>query len=92
MVINHKYRASSTHRLFSRSLIAGAVFVACTPVSAETAPSDEAKIEKISVTGSHIRKGNFDSPSPITVMDAKDIQGVGSVNIGDFLGKIPAVV
>ena len=92
MVINHKNRASSTHRLFSRSLIAGAVFVACTAVSAETAPADEAKIEKISVTGSHIRKGNFDSPSPITVMDAKDIQGVGSVNIGDFLGKIPAVV
>ncbi|WP_220767685.1 TonB-dependent siderophore receptor, partial [Shewanella sp. MBTL60-007] len=52
----------------------------------------DSEIEKISVTGSHIRKGDFESASPIQIIDADDIEGVGAVNIGDLLGKIPAVI
>lgn len=90
MGVQQRHQSLPIHQLFSRSLLSMAILAASAAVSAET--TAEAKIEKISVTGSHIRKGSFDSPSPITVMDSDDIQGVGAVNIGDFLGKIPAVV
>jgi outer membrane receptor protein involved in Fe transport len=92
MLINQQNQSASLHHLFKLSLITVGVLVTSASVSAETKPAEEAKIEKIAVTGSHIPKGNFDSPSPIKVMDSADIQGVGAVNIGDFLGKIPSVV
>jgi outer membrane receptor protein involved in Fe transport len=81
-------------RIFIKSLLA--LSIASTTTYTFAADADnaiaEAEIEKIMVTGSHIRKGDFESASPIKVLDSEDIEGVGAVNIGDLLGKIPAVV
>ena len=54
--------------------------------------ADEANIEKVIVTGSYIQKGSYESASPVKVLDSSDIEGVGAVNVGDLLGRIPAVV
>lgn len=52
----------------------------------------EAKVEKIIVTGSYISKGDFESASPVKILDADDIEGVGAVNVGDLLARMPSVV
>lgn len=59
-------------------------------ISAEAV--DNNNVERISITGSHIKKGDFQSVSPITVIDAKDIEGSGVVNISDLLARIPSIV
>ena len=81
------------NKLFIKSLLAVSIASASTytfAADANTAKA-EAEIEKIIVTGSHIRKGDFESASPIKVLDSEDIQGVGAVNVGDLLGKIPSI-
>jgi outer membrane receptor protein involved in Fe transport len=80
-------------KLFIKSLLAVSIASATSySLAAETEKEKtEAEVEKIIITGSHIRKGDFESASPIKVMDANDIAGVGAVNIGEFLRKIPAI-
>ncbi len=80
-------------KLFIKSLLAVSIASATTYTFAADADNAkaEAEIEKIIITGSHIRKGDFESASPIKVMDAEDIAGVGAVNIGDLLSKLPSI-
>lgn len=78
--------------LFIKSLLAVSIATATAQTLAAEVDNSTVKIEKITVTGSYIRKGDFESASPFKVMDAEDIEGVGAVNIGDLLGKIPAIV
>lgn len=82
------------HRFLKSMLavcIATATSQAVTAAETKEIAADES-VERIAVTGSHIRKGDFESASPIKVMDAEDIEGVGAVNISDLLGKIPSIV
>ncbi|MBB1316717.1 TonB-dependent receptor [Shewanella sp. SR43-4] len=80
-------------RLFSKSFLSFCVGAAVSNCAfAEEQPAAHSEVEKILVTGSHIRKGDFESPSPIKVIDSDDIEGVGAVNVGDLLGKIPSIV
>jgi iron complex outermembrane receptor protein len=80
-------------KIFLKSLVAISITAATNYTYAADAEQAnvEAEVERISITGSHIRKGDFESASPIKVMDAEDIAGVGAVNIGDFLSKIPSI-
>ncbi|MFT5851983.1 MAG: iron complex outermembrane receptor protein [Colwellia sp.] len=80
-------------KIFIKSLLAVSIVSATTLTFAADAVTDkaEAEVERIIVTGSHIRKGDFESASPIKVIDASDIEGVGAVNIGELLAKLPSV-
>ena len=60
--------------------------VTALPVAAQTAPS-----ERIEVTGSRIRSLNADSPSPVQVLSAEDIQKSGAVTLQDLLLKNPTM-
>ncbi|MCH2055531.1 MAG: TonB-dependent receptor [Thalassotalea sp.] len=85
---------SNNNKKFMKTMLAIGISAAATNAVA-FAPEQavqEADIEKIIVTGSHIRKGDFESASPIKVMDSQDIEGVGAVNIGDLLAKVPSIV
>lgn len=53
--------------------------------------SGTTQLETIEVTGSRIRSLTADSPAPIQVITAKDIERSGVVNIQDLLLKIPAM-
>ncbi len=79
-------------KLFVKSLITIGITSAAMNTFADDTAAAEKKVERILVTGSYIQKGDFESASPIKVIDADDIEGLGVVNIGDLLGKIPAVV
>ncbi|WP_293751570.1 TonB-dependent receptor [uncultured Paraglaciecola sp.] len=51
----------------------------------EQSADQEQDIELIMVTGSFVRRSeNFESPSPLAVLDAGDIESIGAKSIGDI--------
>ena len=42
-------------------------------------------VEEILVTGSFIRRDNFNQASPLTMITAQDIEEVGTISMGDIL-------
>jgi iron complex outermembrane recepter protein len=46
-------------------------------------------LEEVVVTGSRVARSTFTTPSPVTVLDQKDIQNLGLVNTGDVLAELP---
>jgi iron complex outermembrane receptor protein len=62
-----------------------------TSSSTATKAGDETQLEAIEVTGSRLRSLTADSPSPIQVITAQDIQRSGVTNIQELLLKIPAM-
>jgi outer membrane receptor protein involved in Fe transport len=56
---------------------------------AQQADQTRGSLEEITVTGSRIASSGFQSPQPLTVMDASQIQNLGIVNVGDVLRQMP---
>ena len=52
---------------------------------AQTTPPDEDILEKISVTGSRIKRINLEGPSPILVIDREGMEQTGYNSVGDVL-------
>ncbi len=46
-------------------------------------------LEEVVVTGSRVGRSTFNTPNPVTVMDAKDIENLGLTNVGEVLGQLP---
>ena len=53
--------------------------------NATIAADDEEVIEEIIVTGSFIRRDNFDLPSPMNVVDETDLELAGTADLGDVI-------
>lgn len=53
--------------------------------NAIAASNDSEVIEEIIVTGSYIRRSNFDIPSPIQIMDETDLELAGTADLGDII-------
>jgi iron complex outermembrane receptor protein len=58
-------------------------------VQAQQAPAD-APIQKVTVTGSNIKRVAIEGASPITVITAKEIKATGANSISELLHSIPA--
>jgi outer membrane receptor protein involved in Fe transport len=52
----------------------------------------EAQPADIVVTGSRIRRPDYEAPNPIVSNDAKDIRASGNTNVTNFLLRVPALV
>jgi iron complex outermembrane recepter protein len=52
-------------------------------------PQKDASLEEVVVTGSRVARSTFTTPNPVTVLDAKDIESLGLVNVGDVLAELP---
>ncbi|ACK47210.1 TonB-dependent receptor plug domain-containing protein [Shewanella baltica] len=71
------------------ALISGVAAVAfTTPVA--FAAEDGAKVERIEVTGSRIKRTDMESASPVLSMNRDEIEATGMISIGDILQTIPA--
>ncbi|MHA6724033.1 TonB-dependent receptor plug domain-containing protein [Sphingomonas sp. RS2018] len=57
----------------------------------QTPPADGSTGGDIIVTGSRIRRPDFDSPSPIISLGAATVQQAGTTNLTDFLTGFPAL-
>lgn len=91
--------------MFTNSKLAKSVRLACafgvasaamavshTALAQEASDAEEAKtIEKISVTGSRIRRADVETASPVTVIDRTQIDLTGMTDIGDFIQSLPSM-
>ncbi|MGR4866586.1 TonB-dependent receptor domain-containing protein [Caulobacter sp. LARHSG274] len=70
---------------------AGPTPAAAAPVSAPTDPADDgaASVTEVVVTGSRVIRNGNNSPTPITVLPADDIQRVQPTTIADGLNQLP---
>jgi iron complex outermembrane recepter protein len=77
-----------------RGVLAGsAITVASVSVvSGQTQPSSPAgaNLEEVVVTGSLIRRSDFDTPSPVQVVTAEDLEQSGFTSVSDVLRNIAA--
>lgn len=65
--------------------VSGQLLLMNTAAIAQEQAAEKEDIELIMVTGSFVRRSeNFESPSPLAVMDAADIDAIGAKSIGDI--------
>jgi iron complex outermembrane receptor protein len=57
--------------------------------SADT--GNESMLQEIVVTGSHVRRVDAETASPVLVLDQSTITQSGAVTVGDLIGRIPAI-
>lgn len=56
----------------------------------DTSTGDTESVEKIEITGSHIKRIQVEGPSPIQVIDRKDLEQTGYNSVSDVLRDISA--
>lgn len=77
---------------FKLALLASAVsFAIHAPVvsAQQSLPNNDKNIEKIEVTGSHIRRTDMEGPSPVTSLSAEDIEKTGVTDLIGLFTKLP---
>jgi len=60
------------------------------PATGSTSADNNAVASEVVVTGSRIARSTFTTPNPVTVLDSRDINNLGLVNVGQVLGELPA--
>lgn len=79
-----------THKKrFAVAVAAAAVNLAFYAPATIAQDNSEAGIEKIEVTGSHIRRTDMEGPSPVTSLDASDIANSGVTDLIGLFAKLP---
>ncbi len=73
------------------ALISGAVATTVITAPAAFAAEEEATVERISVTGSRIKRTDMEGANPVQIITREDLVQAGVSNIGDILQEIPAV-
>ncbi len=68
----------------------GAVSATAFTAQVTAAEEEAAKVERIEVTGSRIKRTDMESASPVLVMDRAAIDASGLLSIGDILQQIPS--
>jgi len=74
------------HSKIKLTLLAAAISSSMT-VNAQT---DDKQIERIKVTGSHIKRTDMEGPSPVTSLSSEDIANAGVTDLIGLFTKLPA--
>jgi outer membrane receptor protein involved in Fe transport len=76
-----------------RDTLCRAVMACCGLLPAVSAVTELAAqqpgLEEVVITGSRIQRSGFDSPQPLSVIDAEQIEDLGIVNVGDVMRRLP---
>lgn len=75
---------------FKLALVASAVsFAISAPQALAQDATNQKSIEKIEVTGSHIRRTDMEGPSPVATLTAEDIEKTGVTDLIGLFTKLP---
>jgi iron complex outermembrane recepter protein len=74
-------------RFGSNGLLAAAVAAAM--AGPQIASAQQQPTEEVIVTGSRVSRSGFDTPQPVTAINAEQIQNLGLVNVGDIARTMP---
>jgi len=59
---------------------------------AESAPPEADSSPEITVTGTRIQRNGYQAPTPLTVLNADDIEKNAPANVADYVNDIPSLV
>ena len=85
MTINTSLERTGT-RFGSFGALAAAVAAA---LAGPQLASAQEQAEEVIVTGSRVSRSGFDSPQPVTAINAEQIENLGLVNVGDIARTLP---
>ena len=71
------------------ALVVAGVFWSATALAAEKAAEKKEMIEQITVTGSYLQRTAADSPSPIAVLSALNIEELGVADAAEIIQTLP---
>jgi iron complex outermembrane receptor protein len=77
------------HLLLACGGLAGALMIA-SPASAQQPAGQEQKLERITITGSNIRRTDTETVAPIEIISREDIEKSGKATVAEVLRAIPA--
>ena len=76
----------------SASLVALAMGVSAAGGAMAQTGSEAAAIQEVVVTGTRVVRDGFQAPTPLTVINAEEIEAAAPSNVADFVNDIPSVV
>ncbi|HWU94476.1 MAG TPA: TonB-dependent receptor, partial [Sphingomonas sp.] len=85
-------RAASLPALAVALLWNAAAFAQDAQTPPAPAPEPEAQSVEITVTGTRIQRDGYQAPTPLTVINAGDIEATAPANVADFVNEIPSLV
>lgn len=75
--------------LVGATLIPPAVAQTAAPAQTNTESKEAVKLEKFEVTGSRVKRVDYETASPVVSYSNSDIEAKGYTNIGDFIQSLP---
>jgi iron complex outermembrane recepter protein len=86
-----QYADQKLPAIFPALILALATATASAPVAVQAQPAEEGatELEAIEVTGSRIRRTDYETSQPIAVITRAEIERTGLTSIGDILQKLP---
>ena len=89
-LIHGEHGVSTRRKLFAGLVIGTLAAPLASFAQQPAAEADEARLlEEITVTGSRIRRDDFSSAQPTTVMDNNYLQSLGVINLGQAMVGVP---
>jgi outer membrane receptor protein involved in Fe transport len=86
------YNNNKVAKAIRLAMMFGAAATASISIPTFSAEADEIeKVERISVTGSRIKRAELSSPSPTLTIDAQDLLRMGNPDLGSMLAELPAL-
>jgi len=80
------------HRNLSSSLLAAACLAALPALHADRAQAQSdnqsAELDRVEVTGTRIKRTDFEGPAPVQVIDREEIERSGHIRVGDLLQEL----
>ena len=76
-------------KLNNRNALSIAVTAALLTSTSTIAAEAEGEVERIEITGSHIKRTNMEGPSPVTSLSQEDIQKSGVTDLISLFTKLP---
>ena len=81
-----KHIRSKLHRC---AFAVSTILCSSTLLAQQTAPTEEKAVERMQVTGSHIKRTDLEGPSPVTIIDRNMIDKSGFDNLQQLLERLP---
>jgi iron complex outermembrane receptor protein len=92
--MTQQYRPGLSACTSAFTTVAFSVSLTLSAVAQEPAGEERANasLEEITVTGTRIRRDDFSTPTPTTVVDSQYMENLGIVNVADLVTQIPSNV
>ncbi|HEY5755781.1 MAG TPA: TonB-dependent receptor plug domain-containing protein, partial [Steroidobacter sp.] len=86
----HDTKRALVNLTFAVAVALGGRSAMAAEVPADSTPNPIDMLEEVTVTGSRIEHSGFQAPTPVSVLDASQVEDRGATNIANVINEIPA--